>query len=122
MRIEPRAIPRELRDLVGVVDLWRDDPVEARSEHRGEIGVARSGFPIHADVQRRTSATRRETEHSRDRGARSILLVRWHAILQVEDRDVERARRELAEAERPLDHPRTMPGHEHERTQQRLHQ
>src|SRR4029079_12821962 len=60
-------------------------------------------------------------ERRRDRPAGAVLLVRRHAILEIEDCDVETTRRELTESQRALDHPRTVPRHEHQRAE-RSHQ
>src|SRR5438094_2277651 len=108
-------------NFIGPVDLRCDDALEARAHGGDEIPVARLDVAVHSHVPRRTHFRRGQCEHGRDRRARVILLLRWDAVLEVENRDVESVRPELALPERARHHSRPLRGHEHQRAQQ-LHQ
>ena len=104
-------------NFIRPVDLRCDDALEARAHGGDEIPVARLDVAVHSHVPRRTHFRRGQREHGRDRGARVILLLRWDAVLEVENRDVESVRPELALPERARHHSRPLRGHEHQRAQ-----
>ena len=108
-------------DLSGIVDLGCDDPIEPRPQDRGKIRVACRGFAVDSHVARGTVPGGWKSEHRCDRRASAILLVGRHAVLEVEDRDVEGCGRELAQTEGALHHPRPVSRHEHQRAQE-VHQ
>src|SRR5205814_10707237 len=86
-------------DLGGIIDLRCDYPIEPRAQDRGEIGVPCRWFAVDAHVARGTVAGGWKSEHRGDRRASAILFIGRHAVLEIQDREIERGGRELAQAE-----------------------